>query len=132
MFAIGIPPRERNFMRKLMDFDFVRLSQRVWELQSSFMHEKPGELFVTNYDFTSGLADVSVVEAVSYRSGLSMSHWDDLKDRVRRTAGQVTIDGATVEWNGESRQLVFPLYSSARILEVGKEPQPYKKAVVFH
>ncbi|KAJ7219940.1 hypothetical protein GGX14DRAFT_389359 [Mycena pura] len=72
--ASGNPPRERNFMRKLLDFDFNRLREHVWERQRSFMREKPGELFVTNYDFTSGLADVSVVDAASYRSGLSTSH----------------------------------------------------------
>ena len=119
-------------MRKLLDFDFNRLRERVWERQRFFMRENPGELFVTNYDFTSGLADVSVVDAASYRSGLSTSHWNDLKDRVRRTAGQVTIDGATIKWKGEPRQLTFPLYCNVRMLEVVKKLQPYNEAIVFH
>jgi len=119
-------------MRKLLDFDLNRLRERVWELQRSFMHENPGELFVTNYDFTSGLADVTVVDAASYKSGLSTPHWNDLKDRARRTAGQVTIDGATIKWKGEPRQLTFPLYCNVRILEVVKKAQPYKEAVAFH
>ena len=119
-------------MRKLLDFDLNRLRERVWELQRSFMHENPGELFVTNYDFTSGLADVNVVDAASYRGGLSTSHWNDLKDRVRRTGGQVTIDGATIKSKGEPRQLTFPLYCNVRILEVVEKAQPYKEAVAFH
>ncbi|KAJ7195444.1 hypothetical protein GGX14DRAFT_403920 [Mycena pura] len=110
--ALGHSPREGNFMRKLMDFDLDRLRERVWKMQSTFLIEKPGELFVTNYDFTSGLADVSVVDAASYMSGLSVSHWNDLKDRVRRTAGQVTIDGATIMW--KVHPYPFPAEDTAR------------------
>ncbi|KAJ7219357.1 hypothetical protein GGX14DRAFT_389935 [Mycena pura] len=109
-------------MRKLLDFDLNRLRERVWELQRSFMHENPGELFVTNYDFTSGLADVSVVDAASYGSGLSTSHWNDLKDRVRRTAGQVTIDGATIKW--KVHPYPFPAEDTARYYVVVRGLNP--------